>query len=179
MFNRIFLIITVFILFAITIGCSCGSQKKQQAKKYSEQEFADSLININRKQIRDENDYINSYIARNKLNMKETGTGLRYMIYQNGGGENAKPGQYAKVNYKVTLLDGTECYSSAKKGPQEFRIGQDNVESGLHEGITYMKVGDKAKFILPSHLAHGLVGDDNKIPVRAAIIYDVELLSLR
>lgn len=167
------------MLFAFAIGCGCGAQKRQQAKKYSDQELADSLININKKQVGNENMLINKYMARHQLTMTETGTGLRYMIYEKGKGENAKSGQYAKVNYKVSLLDGTECYNSAKKGPKEFMIGQDNVESGLHEGITYMKVGDKAKFILPSHLAHGLLGDDNKIPARATVIYDVELLSLR
>ena len=43
---------------------------------------------------------------------------------------------------------------------------------------TYMKEGDKAKLILPSHLAYGLIGDQNKIPQKATIIYDIELLEL-
>jgi FKBP-type peptidyl-prolyl cis-trans isomerase len=83
------------------------------------------------------------------------------------------------IDYSVSLLDGTECYSSKSTGPQEFRIGQDNVESGLHEAILLMKVGDKARFILPPHLAHGLIGDQNKIPAMSTIIYDVELKALR
>jgi FKBP-type peptidyl-prolyl cis-trans isomerase FkpA len=40
-------------------------------------------------------------------------------------------------------------------------------------------VGDKAILILPSHLAHGLVGDENKIPPKASVIYELELLSLK
>jgi FKBP-type peptidyl-prolyl cis-trans isomerase len=52
------------------------------------------------------------------------------------------------------------------------------VESGLEEGILLLREGDKAKFILPPHLAHGLLGDDNKIPARSIIVYDLELLSL-
>ena len=55
----------------------------------------------------------------------------------------------------------------------------DNVETGLHEGIKYMKVGEKAKMILPSHLAHGLIGDSKKIPPRSTIVYDIELLDLK
>ena len=41
-----------------------------------------------------------------------------------------------------------------------------------------MKVGDKAKFIIPSHLAFGLLGDENKIPKRATLVYDVELIDV-
>ena len=53
------------------------------------------------------------------------------------------------------------------------------VESGLEEGILLMKTGGKAKFILPPHLAYGLPGDGKKIPARAILVYDVELLSIQ
>jgi FKBP-type peptidyl-prolyl cis-trans isomerase len=49
----------------------------------------------------------------------------------------------------------------------------------LHEGIQLLHVGDKAIFILPSHLAHGLLGDEDKIPPHSAVIYDIELLGIR
>jgi FKBP-type peptidyl-prolyl cis-trans isomerase FkpA len=55
----------------------------------------------------------------------------------------------------------------------------DNVESGLHEGILYMNEGSKALLVIPSHLAHGLVGDMNKIPPKSTIVYDIELLELK
>jgi FKBP-type peptidyl-prolyl cis-trans isomerase len=126
-----------------------------------------------------ENDEIDQYIVRHKWTMIKTGTGLRYMITKQGSGELAKPKQMAKVNYRISLLDGTECYTSDKTGPREFMIAQDDIESGLHEGIQYLHVGDKAFFILPSYLAHGLVGDENKIPAKASVVYEIELLSLK
>jgi FKBP-type peptidyl-prolyl cis-trans isomerase len=52
----------------------------------------------------------------------------------------------------------------------------DQVESGLHEGIKYMKKGEKARLILPPHLAHGLIGDMNKIPMNATLIYDIQVI---
>jgi FKBP-type peptidyl-prolyl cis-trans isomerase len=58
-------------------------------------------------------------------------------------------------------------------------IGKDNIESGLHEALQLMRIGDKMRFILPSHLAHGLIGDQTKIPPRASVIYEIELLELR
>ena len=84
----------------------------------------------------------------------------------------------ATINYSISLLDGTECYNSDDSGPRQFKIGQGGVESGLEEGILFMHEGDKARFIMPPHLAHGLLGDNHKIPARAIIIYEVELIKL-
>jgi FKBP-type peptidyl-prolyl cis-trans isomerase len=78
----------------------------------------------------------------------------------------------------VSLLDGTECYNSDREGPKIFTIGRGGVESGLEEGILLMKEGSRAKFIMPPYLAHGLPGDGKRIPARAIIVYDVELISL-
>jgi FKBP-type peptidyl-prolyl cis-trans isomerase len=111
--------------------------------------------------------------------MKETGTGLRYMIYRDGSGLKAEKGKVAILNYKLWLITGDLVYSSETNGPKSFLIGKGGVESGLEEGILLMKVGDKAKMILPSHLAHGLLGDEKKIPPRTAIVYDIELVELK
>ena len=86
------------------------------------------------------------------------------------------------VNYKTTIKKNygkEEFYSSKEDGPRSFMIGQDNVETGLHEAVTYLKLGDKAHVILPSHLAHGLTGDNNKIPPRSTVIYNLELIGLK
>ena len=57
-----------------------------------------------------------------------------------------------------------------------FKVGFGGVESGLEEGVLLLRTGDKARFIMPPHLAHGLIGDGDCIPMRAIIIYDVELV---
>lgn len=162
----------------------CGNHKNSQGNKKelsSPNEIREPSINTNKMLTQKESDDIDQYVKRQgwDKDMKVSGTGLRYMIYKKGTGEQADNGMYAKVNYKISLLDGRECYSSVKDGPKEFLIGQDNVESGLHEAVAMMHVGDKAIFILPSHLAHGLMGDNNKIPPRSSVVYDIELLSLR
>jgi FKBP-type peptidyl-prolyl cis-trans isomerase FkpA len=169
-----------FLLLLLT-GWACKDQHKQTTKNVNIQskEFQDKLIEANKMYVRQESDEIDQYIAHKGWNMIKTGTGLRYMIIQKGTGAQAKPEQSAKVNYKISLLDGRVCYTSDSTGPKEFIVAGDNVESGLHEGIQYMHVGDKAILILPSHLAHGLVGDENKIPPKASVIYELELLSLK
>jgi FKBP-type peptidyl-prolyl cis-trans isomerase len=110
--------------------------------------------------------------------METTASGIYYMKLKSGKGEQAHEGQTAKVNYKISLLDGSVVYSSDETGPKEFLIGKDNVESGLHEGVQMMHVGDKMRFILPSFRAHGLTGDNSKIPPLTSVVYEIELLGL-
>ncbi len=171
---------TIFLFFSLSLLVNCGGTDVARPNaSLSKQELAEPLINANIKVVRNESAQIDSYIERHHLNMIQTGTGLRYVIYQKGSGIKAEQGKLATIKFKIFLMDGTLVYSSDKKGAEEFLIGQDQKESGLHEGIQFMHVGDKAKMILPPHLAHGLLGDENKIPSRAVILYDVELISLR
>lgn len=164
---------------------ACGSSQNKTAQKtdVGSKAFQDKLIDANKMYVKKESDEINQYVKRKEWNMITTGTGLRYMIVKKGTGElaNEDPSfnKFAKVKFQVSLLDGTICYSSDSTGLREFMIGQDDVETGLHEGIQYMHVGDVARFILPSHLAYGLMGDQRKIPPKSSVLYDIELLSLR
>lgn len=146
----------------------------QQSSSYT----SEPLITANKKAVRLEDEQIRGYIDRMSWKMKETGTGLRYMIYEEGKGETAMNGKIARIEYECRLISGELCYSSQKTGPKEFKIGSGGVESGLEEGILLMRKGDKAKFILPSHLAFGLIGDQDKIPGKATLIYDVHLLDI-
>ena len=177
-FNKLYFL---FLLLSSMLFFSCGDSHKKSAKQpdiYSK-DFQNKLVEANKMYVKQESDEIDQYVVHHGWQMITTGTGLRYMITKKGEGELAKLDQRAKVNYKVSLLDGTLCYSSDSLGPKEFLIGKDNVESGLHEGIQYLHVGDKAIIILPSHLAHGLMGDESKIPPHASVLYELELLSLK
>ena len=138
----------------------------------------DDLVETNRILVRKDAEKIRAYVNRRNWKMLETETGLWYMILEESNGILAKEGYMATINFRISLLDGTVCYSSDIEDPKVFRIGQGGVESGLEEGILLMHEGDKARFIMPPHLAHGLLGDNNKIPPRAIILYDVELINL-
>ncbi|MBN2892703.1 MAG: FKBP-type peptidyl-prolyl cis-trans isomerase [Bacteroidales bacterium] len=170
-FSKIILpILIALILF------SCQNEEKKEKKDWSK--INNQLIDVNKYLVQEDVERIESYIKRNEWNMTQTETGLWYEIYENGNGKQAEENDIATMNYSVELLDGTVCYSSDSLGTMTFKIGKGNVESGIQEGILLLKVGDKARFIIPPYLAHGLLGDDNKIPVRSIIVYNVELLSL-
>lgn len=167
--------ILLFPVITFAIACKQGHGKIDEKKSYPNQE---NLVEANRILVKKDAEKITAFIKRSNWEMVETKTGLWYMIYEKGSGALAKEGNIAIVNYKISLIDGTECYNSEDSGPKEFRIGQGGVESGLEEGILLMHEGDNARFIMPPHLAHGLLGDNNKIPARSIILYEVELIKL-
>lgn len=171
----------LIILFILASGIACQQNADQAPKQVNikSREFQNKLIEANKIYVKQESDEIDQYVKHKNWNMITTGTGLRYMITSKGSGDSVKVDQIVKVNYKIMLLDGRLCYSSDSLGPKEFVVGGDNVESGLHEGIQYLRVGDKATLILPSYMAHGLIGDESKIPPKASVIYELELLSVK
>ncbi|CAA0179306.1 Peptidyl-prolyl cis-trans isomerase [Tenacibaculum maritimum] len=110
----------------------------------------------------------------------ETPSGLRYKILQNGNGKQATKGANVAVHYKGQLLNGTVFDSSYKrKQPIEFAIGVGQVIAGWDEGIQLLKVGDKARLVIPSHLAYGAAGAGGVIPPNATLIFDVELMDVK
>jgi peptidyl-prolyl cis-trans isomerase A (cyclophilin A) len=110
---------------------------------------------------------------------EETQSGLRYKILQNGDGNKATKGANVSVHYKGQLLDGTVFDSSYKrKQPIEFSVGVGQVIAGWDEGILLLKVGDKARFVIPSNLAYGESGAGGVIPPNATLIFDVELMGV-
>ncbi len=110
----------------------------------------------------------------------KTPSGLRYQILQKGNGKQATKGAEVSVHYKGQLLDGTVFDSSYKrKQPIDFPIGVGQVIAGWDEGIQLLKVGDKARFVIPSNLAYGESGAGGVIPPNATLIFDVELMSVK
>lgn len=169
-----------YFLFTTLFIYAC-SNKPREIENHKDQsaQHGEKLVHINKYLVGKDADIIRGYIKRRKWDMQVTQTGLWYKIYNTGNGSKATPGQKATLTYKVELLEnGTTCYSSEETGPKIFTIGKGGVEKGLEEGILLLNEGDKATFILPPHLAHGLMGDEHCIPARAIIIYDVELIKL-
>lgn len=170
----IFLVGSIFL-----VACQSCDQDKQRQKEIARQLEPDQLIKTNKEKIELENDQIEGYVERRGWKMKSTGTGLRYMIYEDGEGSTGKMGQNVTIEYYVFLINGDKVYTSEESGPYTFEIGKADVESGLHEAMTYLKKGDKARLVIPSYLAHGLTGDRNKIPGDATVIYDLSVIDLK
>ena len=110
----------------------------------------------------------------------ETASGLRYKIIQKGNGTKAEKGQTVSVHYEGALVDGTVFDSSYKRNqPIDFKLGVGQVIPGWDEGISMLKVGDKARFVIPSNLAYGSAGAGGVIPGDATLVFDVELMKVK
>jgi len=115
---------------------------------------------------------------RKKEGVKTTVSGLQYKVLAEGKGGSPKATDKVSVNYRGTLIDGTEFDSSYKRGePAAFGLNQ--VIKGWTEGIQLMKAGGKYTFTIPSELAYGERGTPGgPIGPNAVLIFEVELLSI-
>jgi len=111
---------------------------------------------------------------------ESTDSGLRYQIIQKGNGAKAEKGKTVSVHYKGQLPDGTVFDSSYKRNqPIDFPLGMGQVIAGWDEGISLLKVGDKARFVIPSNLGYGSRGAGGVIQPDATLIFDVELMNVK
>ena len=106
-----------------------------------------------------------------------TESGLQYEVVQ--AGEGALPGESdtVEVHYRGTLIDGTEFDSSYSRG-QPVTFGVNQVIPGWTEALQLMPVGSKWKLAIPSDLAYGAGGAGQMIGPNAALLFEVELLSI-
>ena len=106
-------------------------------------------------------------------------SGLRYLRRQPGAGQPPALGAEVVVHYDGYLLDGTKFDSSRDRGePYTFRVGTGAVIKGWDEAFAGMLKGEKRTLIIPYWLAYGEAGR-GKIPSRATLVFEVELLDIR
>jgi FKBP-type peptidyl-prolyl cis-trans isomerase FklB len=104
--------------------------------------------------------------------------GLQYRVLKEGNGKKPKADETVTVNYRGTLIDGTEFDSSIKRGePSTFRVS--GVIKGWTEALQLMPVGSKWQLFIPSELAYGERGAGEVIPPNSTLIFEVELLSIK
>ncbi len=165
-----------FAVISISAAMALNSCKQKPEPVMPTQE---ELIKINQLSAKKEAIQIQQFADDHKWPTTKTGSGLHYYIYEHGTGDSAKTEKLVTVKMTLMLLNGDTAYSWKENGNESFVIDHDNNEIGLHEALKYMRVGDKAKVILPSHLAFGGSGDRDRIPPKSSVVYDIELVGLK
>lgn len=139
---------------------------------------------------------IEEYVKDNNLQGTKTESGLFYIIEKEGTGPAIEEGDQASVHYAGYLLNGQIFDTSIKEvaqanniynpqrdqgggyGPFDLQVGVGQVIPGWDEGLSLLKKGDKAKFIIPSPLAYGSRGAGADIPANSILIFDVEIMDV-
>jgi FKBP-type peptidyl-prolyl cis-trans isomerase FklB len=121
----------------------------------------------------------NAYRAENakKPGVQTTATGLQYKVVKAGTGRTPAASDTVTVNYRGTLVDGTEFDSSYKRGePATFPVA--GVIPGWTEALQLMKEGEQVQLVIPPDLGYGERGAGGVIPPGATLVFDVELISV-
>lgn len=106
-----------------------------------------------------------------------TASGLQYEVLQAGNGPKPTANDQVKVNYRGTLINGSEFDSSYKKG-QPFVTGMTNVIPGWTEALQLMPVGSRWKLYVPAGLGWGAQSPGPEIPANSVTIFELELLEI-
>ena len=175
--------IRLVVLFSYLFFLGCNNLPKEYVEDINpainQTPDKQNLIDVNKNWIKDESFLIDQFCKRHHLDVVLTPTGVRYYILENTDGVPVVPGDVVTISYEIRLLDSdtTLCYSS-KDANFSFVVEMDNIESGLHEAITYFKKGEKGYVVLPHYLAHGLIGNMDKIPPLSPVLYKLHLLDV-
>lgn len=166
------LVLYVAGLVMFLLSCNNSNEKNVNNVRPGKNEMAE----LNNMLVQKDRERIQNYIERKNIKMTESPSGLWYNIKKEGSGSYFKNNDKIIMNFECSLLDGTALYSSKSIGPKEIVLGRSEMEAGLNEGLRLLKPGGEGIFILPPFLAYGLLGDNNKIPSRAILVYEISTI---
>ena len=139
-----------------------------------------AIKNIRKQKAKDNLKQSRLFLAANgrKEGVRTLPSGLQYKVIHPGEGKTPGPDDRVEVNYRGTLIDGTEFDSSHKRNKPASVIVK-KVIKGWQEALVLMQEGAKWELFVPPDLAYGKRGRKKVIPPNSALIYEVELVSVK
>lgn len=135
-------------------------------------DMRENLINANRYMAQGEETSIDSYAARRGWQMTVLPCGARMMVTNEGKGAPVAYDETVVINYRVENLGGKTIYDNRLDTVVAGRL---QPTRGLDAALLTMRHGGKARVIVPSELAYGMVGDGDRIGQRVVLVYDVRI----
>lgn len=174
---------SIFYLLLVSFLWSCSNNDvKPNVDPFqglSTKERKSAMEGALKRSAQKEQTQIKDYLKRQQIKAVESKTGVHYFIYEKGEGSVIKENMRVEISYVLTNLKGDTIYSIPKISPESFLVEQSEKESGLHEVIKQMNSGDKAIVVIPSYRAHGISGDENKIPPLTTVVYNLKIHSVQ
>lgn len=166
---------TPFKLKMEVVDIMTSDEYEAEQKALQEQETVE-----NAKRLKEESQRIAKYVKDNNIKVKPQASGLYYIETQMGDGETVQDGDLVAVHYSIYNIDNQLIESSYDYGQAlPFVYGGNQMIAGIEEAVGYMRVGGKARIIVPSELGFGDVKIDVNLPAHSTLIIDLELVDLQ
>ena len=171
-----------FLLFIAFAFVSCKSPEARKPISYKSGSFIDQSVERNKLLNQKEQAFIEELMAANpEHNYLTSESGFWY--YYNTKVENDSLitpdfGDIISFNYNISSLDGQVIYSENELKTQEYTMDQEEIFTGLREGLKLMKAGETVTFLFPSQKAFGYYGDENKIGTNVPLMCKVTVNSI-
>ncbi len=174
----------LFLSSVLLIFFFCCNQRYQKkiVKNNGVDLTTDVFIAANKKMIQNEEAEIDSLLLLSKIPFIKHPTGIRISINQNLSNKKldyAKDGDHVTLLYNCVLFDDmSTIIDDALIDTMSFKIGHSKQMRGLNYGIKLLKIGDKAKIVIPSYLGFGMSGYGKSVPPYSTLLLNVKLLNI-
>jgi FKBP-type peptidyl-prolyl cis-trans isomerase len=164
----------MWLILPVWLACTHNEPRKAVTPAQPAPEVA-AMEAVNKQLTEKDRDIMEAFIRRKGWAMQHSPDGYYVLILKEGEGPEVKEGSRVECRCTIRLLNGTLCYAQQHRN---FIVGRTDEIMGLHKALLHLKKGTEAWFIFPPHLAYGLPGDRDKIPARAILLFEVELLQV-
>ena len=168
----------LFFIVCSVVLIACNKPEARRPVQQHSGSFIQESVERNKELYEQEEKIIQSVIDRDSLNEYKTsssGFWYTYQIQDTIGNPTPAFGDIVTFTYDIQKLDGTQVLTEQETGLQRYAVDKTNQEliSGIRDGIKLMKAGERITFIFPSYKAYGYYGIENKlgtnVPVKSTI----------
>lgn len=150
---------------------SCSEPPVLESNQQKGDPLKENMINANKYYASAEENEMDSYIGRHGWQMEKLSNGTRLWVYEKGNGKPFENEEEVKVTYSVEALNGHKVYDRVD---DVVVMGRGAAIPGLEAALKNMTHGSKAKVVIPSAMAYGVVGDGDGITSRMVLVLDLE-----
>jgi len=169
-------LLTILCLLLIFVGCQSPEARRPVSIKSGS--FIDQSVKLNKKVNSLQHERIQQIIQDNldkDFIASPNGFWYYYNIKVEGDSIMPKFGDIVNFNYNISDFENNSIYSEEDIKTQNYAMDQEEIFSGLREGIKLMKAGETITFLFPSDQAYGYYGDENRIGTNVPIICKVTI----
>ena len=173
-------IIYIIVLQLFILSCKSPEARVPKQNSTKTGSFFIESAKRNKKLNEAERKTIEEVIANNNEVYQTSRFGFWYRYNNKVEGDSITPkyGDVIEFNYNVSNIKGQSIYTKTDIGLQTYAMDQEELFSGLREGLKLMKASEKVTFIFPSHKAFGYYGDGKKIERNMPLICEVTLINI-